>query len=171
MVAPRGHTWGTRLRLSLPPATETHAVPLASGSRSRHPLACVGIALSSSSAEFSERLGHERVGHEHTRKPGITVSPGGDSAQDRAAVILTPDQRVRVFISSTLEELAEERAAALRAIRRLHLVLVWFKSGVRPHPPQSMDRAYLEQSQIFVGIYWQRYGWVGPGHGDLGSGG
>jgi len=24
-------------------------------------------------------------------------------------------------------------------------------------------RAYLEQSQVFVGIYWQRYGWVGPG--------
>jgi len=78
-------------------------------------------------------------------------------------VILTPDQRVRVFISSTLEELAEERAAALRAIRRLHLVPVWYESGARPHPPQSMYRAYLEQSQIFVGIYWQRYGWVGPG--------
>jgi predicted ATPase/class 3 adenylate cyclase len=93
----------------------------------------------------------------------VTVSPGEDSAQDRAAVILTPDQRVRVFISSTLEELAEERAAALRAIRRLHLVPVWFESGARPHPPQSMYRAYLEQSQIFVGIYWQRYGWVGPG--------
>jgi Domain of unknown function (DUF4062) len=112
----------------------------------------------SSSAEFSGRLGHEQ-----TRKRGMTVSPGGDSAQDRAAVILTPDQRVRVFISSTLEELAEERAAALRAIRRLHLVPVWFESGARPHPPQSMYRAYLEQSQIFVGIYWQRYGWVGPG--------
>jgi predicted ATPase/class 3 adenylate cyclase len=93
----------------------------------------------------------------------MTVSPGEDSAQDRAAVILTPDQRVRVFISSTLEELAEERAAALRAIRRLHLVPVWFESGARPHPPQRMYRAYLEQSQIFVGIYWQRYGWVGPG--------
>jgi hypothetical protein len=26
-----------------------------------------------------------------------------------------------------------------------------------------MYRAYLEQSQIFVGIYWQRYGWVAPG--------
>jgi predicted ATPase/class 3 adenylate cyclase len=26
------------------------------------------------------------VAHEHTRKPGVTVSPGGDSAQDRAAV-------------------------------------------------------------------------------------
>jgi hypothetical protein len=93
----------------------------------------------------------------------VTASPGEDSAQDRAAVILTPDQRVRVFISSTLEELAEERAAALRAIRRLHLVPVWFESGARPHPPQRMYRAYLEQSQIFVGIYWQRYGWVGPG--------
>ena len=133
----------------------------------------VGLAVSdesSSSVEFSGRLGRG-VGHERTRKPGVTVSPGGDSAQDRAAVILTPDQRVRVFISSTLEELAEERAAALRAIRRLHLVPVWFESGVRPHPPQSMYRAYLEQSQIFVGIYWQRYGWVGSGHGDLGPGG
>jgi Domain of unknown function (DUF4062) len=93
----------------------------------------------------------------------VIASSGEDSAQDRAAVILTPNQRVRVFISSTLEELAEERAAALRAIRRLHLVPVWFESGARPHPPQSMYRAYLEQSQIFVGIYWQRYGWVGPG--------
>ena len=33
-------------------------------------------------------------------------------------MILTPDQRVRVFISSTLGELAEERAAARRAVRR-----------------------------------------------------
>jgi predicted ATPase/class 3 adenylate cyclase len=93
----------------------------------------------------------------------VTGSPGGESSVDRAAVILTPDQRVRVFISSTLEELAEERAAARRAIRRLHLMPVWYESGARPHPPQSMYRAYLEQSQIFVGIYWQRYGWVGPG--------
>ena len=93
----------------------------------------------------------------------MTASRGEKSPEGRAAVILTPDQRVRVFISSTLEELAEERAAALRAIRRLHLVPVWFESGARPHPPQSMYRAYLEQSQIFVGIYWQRYGWVGPG--------
>ena len=24
-------------------------------------------------------------------------------------------------------------------------------------------RAYLAQSDVFVGLYWQRYGWVGPG--------
>ena len=78
-------------------------------------------------------------------------------------VILTPDQRIRVFISSTLEELAGERAAARRAIQRLRLVPVWYQSGARPHPPRSMYRAYLEQSQLFVGIYWQRYGWVAAG--------
>ena len=94
---------------------------------------------------------------------GVTGSPREESAADRADVILTPDQRVRVFISSTLEELAAERAAARRAIRRLHLVPVWYESGARPHPPRSMYRAYLEQSQVFVGIYWQRYGWVAPG--------
>src|SRR5262245_39472875 len=78
-------------------------------------------------------------------------------------VILTPDQRVRVFISSTLGERASERAAGLRAITRLQLVPVWYESGARPHPPRSMYRAYLDQSQVFVGIYWQRYGWVAPG--------
>src|SRR6266576_3337630 len=78
-------------------------------------------------------------------------------------VILTADQRVRVLISSALEELAAEQAAAQRAIRRLHLVPVWYESEARPHPPRSMYRAYLEQSQVFVGIYWQRYGWVAPG--------
>jgi predicted ATPase/class 3 adenylate cyclase len=83
-------------------------------------------------------------------------------------VILTPDQRVRVFISSTLEELAAERAAARLAVSRLHLVPVYYESGARPHPPRRMYRAYLAQSQIFVGIYWQRYGWVAPGMGISG---
>jgi len=65
---------------------------------------------------------------------GVTGSPGRESAADRADVILTSDQRVRVFISSTLEELAAERAAARRAITRLHLVPAWYESGARPHP-------------------------------------
>jgi predicted ATPase len=93
---------------------------------------------------------------------GLTAARREGSRADRT-VILTPDQRVRVFISSTLQELAEERAAARRAIRRLHLAPVWYESGARPHPPRRMYRAYLDQSQVFVGIYWQRYGWVAPG--------
>src|SRR5262245_49200254 len=97
----------------------------------------------------------EEAGAAASRREG---SPG-----DRAGVILTPDQRLRVFISSTLGELAPERTAAQRAVRRLHLVPVFYESGARPHPPRAMYRAYLKQSQVFVGIYWQRYGWVAPG--------
>ena len=44
---------------------------------------------------------------------GAAAAPAEESLPDRG-VILTPDQRVRVFISSTLGELAEERAAARR---------------------------------------------------------
>jgi predicted ATPase len=77
--------------------------------------------------------------------------------------IRTPDQRLRVFVSSTLEELAAERGAARAAIEGLHLAPVMFESGARPHPPRDLYRAYLEQSHVFIGIYWQRYGWIAPG--------
>lgn len=76
--------------------------------------------------------------------------------------ILTPDQRLRVFISSTLQELAEEREAARKAIQEIHLTPVMFELGARPHAPRNLYREYLAQSQIFVGIYWDRYGWVAP---------
>lgn len=77
-------------------------------------------------------------------------------------IIRTPDQRLRVFVSSTLQEVAEERIAAREAITRLRLSPVMFELGARPHPPQDLYRAYLEQSHIFIGIYWERYGWVAP---------
>jgi len=79
---------------------------------------------------------------------GAAAWPGAGAAAAGAGVILTPDQRVRVFISSTLEELAAERAAARRAIARLHLVPVFYESGARPHPPRAMYRAYLAHSQV-----------------------
>jgi predicted ATPase len=67
-----------------------------------------------------------------------------------------------VFVSSTLKELAPERKAARAAIERLQLAAVMFELGARPHPPRDLYRAYLEQSDIFAGLYWQRYGWVAP---------
>lgn len=79
------------------------------------------------------------------------------------AVIRTPDQRLRVFVSSTLAELAPERAAVQAAIEGLHLIPVLFELGARPHPPRALYRSYLAQSHVFLGIYWQRYGWVAPG--------
>ena len=78
-------------------------------------------------------------------------------------VVRTPDQRVRVFVSSTLQELAVERGAVRDAVTRLRLVPVMFELGARPHPPREVYRSYLAQSQVFVGVYWQSYGWVAPG--------
>src|SRR3954453_11244258 len=77
--------------------------------------------------------------------------------------IRTPDQRLRIFVSSTLRELAPERKAARTAIERLAAAPVMFELGARPHPPRDLYRAYLEQSDIFVGLYWEKYGWVAPG--------
>ena len=78
------------------------------------------------------------------------------------AQIWTPDRRLRVFISSTLGELAEERQAARRSVEQLRLTPIMFELGARPHPPRALYRSYLAQSEVFVGIYWQRYGWVAP---------
>src|SRR5262245_15304082 len=65
-------------------------------------------------------------------------------------------------------ELAEERRAALRAISTLRLTPVLFELGARPHSPRELYRAYLAQSDVFIGLYWQSYGRVAPGMGVSG---
>jgi predicted ATPase len=37
-----------------------------------------------------------------------------------------------------------------------------FEAGARPHPPRTLYRSYLDQSDVFVSIYWQSYGWIAP---------
>jgi len=78
-------------------------------------------------------------------------------------VIRTPDRRLRVFVSSTLGELAEERRAVGRAISALRLTPVMFELGARPYPPREVYQQYLAQSDVFIGLYWQRYGQPAPG--------
>ena len=79
------------------------------------------------------------------------------------AVIRTPDRRLRVFVSSTLGELAGERRAVSRAVSALRLTPVMFEAGARPYPPAEVYRAYLAQADVFIGVYWQRYGQLVPG--------
>jgi hypothetical protein len=86
------------------------------------------------------------------RSTGRDSVPGG-------GVIWTPGQRLRVFASSTLRELAGGAGSGTS----LRLVPVIFELETRPHPPRDVHRAYRGQSQAFVGIYWQSYGWVAPG--------
>jgi uncharacterized protein DUF4062 len=72
-------------------------------------------------------------------------------------VIRTPDQRVRVFVSSTLTELAAERQAVRDAVGQLRLVPVMFELGARPHPPRPVYRAYLRH------VGWARASRMVPG--------
>jgi predicted ATPase len=106
------------------------------------------------------RVQDERAIHAEADAP----APHGPDAWPGTApaAIRTPDQRVRVFVSSTLQELAPERLAVRAAITQLRLSPVLFELGARPHPPRDLYRAYLAQSDIFIGIYWERYGWVAP---------
>ena len=56
-------------------------------------------------------------------------------------MIRTPDQRVRVFVSSSLGELAAERVAVTAAITQLRLTPVLFELGARPYQPRDLYRA------------------------------
>jgi predicted ATPase len=86
------------------------------------------------------------------------------SQQPREEVLIrTPDRRLRVFVSSTLGELAEERRAVSRAVSALRLTPVMFELGARPYPPREVYQQYLAQSDVFIGLYWQRYGQLVPG--------
>ena len=38
-----------------------------------------------------------------------------------------------------------------------------FEAGARPYPPAEVYRAYLAQADVFIGVYWQRYGQLVPG--------
>ena len=86
-----------------------------------------------------------------------------DAGSPSEVLIRTPDQRLRVFVSSTLAELADERRAVATAIAALRLTPVMFELGARPHPPRDLYRAYLAQSDIFIGLYWQGYGRIVSG--------
>jgi hypothetical protein len=38
-----------------------------------------------------------------------------------------------------------------------------FELGARPYPPREVYQQYLAQSDVFIGLYWQRYGQFGVG--------
>ena len=112
-----------------------------------------------STGAHDEKSGDMAVKSRHASISGTA----GEPAAGDDIVIRTPDQRLRVFVSSTLGELAPERRVVARAIAALRLTPVLFERGARPHPPRDLYRAYLAQSDVFVGLYWQSYGWIGAG--------
>jgi hypothetical protein len=78
------------------------------------------------------------------------------------ATIRTLDHRRRVFVSSSAQELAPERAAARQAIEDLNMMAVMPETGAGSDSPGSEHGIELRRSDVFVGLYWQRYGPVAP---------
>jgi Domain of unknown function (DUF4062) len=96
----------------------------------------------------------------NSRNSSVPQSLLGASAVD--VPILTPDQRVRVFVSSTLSELAAERAAVRRAVERLQLVPVMFELGGAAASASAAVSRVSDAEPRVSGDLWERYGWVAP---------
>jgi hypothetical protein len=80
----------------------------------------------------------------------------------RYTTIRTHHQRRRVFVSSAPQELAPERAAARQVIEGLNMMAVMLETDPGVDPSRVEDGADLQPSDVFVGLYWQRYGRRAP---------
>jgi hypothetical protein len=71
---------------------------------------------------------------------------------------------LKIFISSTVTDLAPEREMAARAIETLKLEALRAETlGARPETPAETCRQMVRESDVFIGIYGGRYGYVPPG--------
>jgi hypothetical protein len=91
---------------------------------------------------YRGEFGWERLRHEGFT--GTVCDGGRGSAQDRPAVIFTPDEPAWVFLSSSLAGGRRGRSGGCSWCR--------YESGAQPHPPHSMSGAYLERSQVVEAI-------------------
>lgn len=74
-----------------------------------------------------------------------------------------PSPRVAVFISSTIEECADERTVARRAVESIKCEPILFEAtGARPHPARVTYMEGLGRAQICVIIWKESYGWIDP---------
>ena len=73
------------------------------------------------------------------------------------------DGRVRIFVSSTFEDLSEHRSAAIRVLRQLgHEVLAMEDLVAASAAPLTKVLEMIDRSDAYVGIFAWRYGYV-PG--------
>ena len=66
-----------------------------------------------------------------------------------------PDQRVRVLIGYAHKGREEERRAVDDVVRDLKLHPLVLEDTTPSSPKQELYRAYVEQSHIFIGIFWK----------------
>src|SRR6266487_2744088 len=74
---------------------------------------------------------------------------------------------MRIFVSSSFEDLREHRAAAIRVLRQLgHEVLAMEDMVAGPATPLAKVLEMVDRSEAYVGIFAWRYGYV-PGRDGM----
>ena len=70
---------------------------------------------------------------------------------------------MRIFVSSSFEDLTEHRAAAIRVLRQLgHEVLAMEDMTAGTSAPLSRVFEMVDRSDAYVGIFAWRYGFIPP---------
>lgn len=68
---------------------------------------------------------------------------------------------MKVFISSTYIDLGEHRKAAHDALEKLDVQVIWMEAfGARPEDSTTACLKEVEESDLFIGIYAHRYGYI-----------
>lgn len=68
---------------------------------------------------------------------------------------------MKVFISSTYKDLIEHRKAAHDALEKLDVHVIWMEAfGARPEDSTTACLREVEESDLFIGIYAHRYGFI-----------
>src|SRR5262249_37739954 len=89
---------------------------------------------------------------------GAAAARGVGRGAGDQAVMRPAEGGLRVLWSSPRGERAGGGWAVSRGVSALRLTPVMFELGARPYPPREVYQQYLAQSDVFIGLYWQRYG-------------
>jgi hypothetical protein len=76
----------------------------------------------------------------------------------------SPAGEFRIYLSSTLDDLRDERTAAVEILRKHGRVIDTYRAG--PKPTVANCLADVRGSQLYVLIVGKRYGWVPAGEAD-----
>ncbi|SDN00380.1 DUF4062 domain-containing protein [Kriegella aquimaris] len=69
-------------------------------------------------------------------------------------------ERLRIFVSSSMEELAEERAVLKSALSELNIDAWIFEkdAGAQSQTIQQVYKKEIDRSDLYIGLFWRNYG-------------
>jgi len=110
------------------------------------------------------RLNKEQEARVHTNARLLLLPLLKGKRQRNLDGINMVDPVVRIFVSSTIQDLQEERAGAVRAIRMLRQQPVFSESfGAQSDSPDQVIFDRLDTCHVYIGIFGSRYGSIPEG--------